>query len=850
MKISYNWLKEFVDFNLSPKELSEIFTSVGLEVEGMEEYVSVPGGLDGLVIGQVNNVEPHPNADKLHLTKVDIGSGTDLNIVCGAPNVAVGQKVIVATIGTIIFPTKGESFQIKKAKIRGVESEGMICAEDEIGLGGSHDGILILREDAVMGSKVSEYFKIEKDTIIEIGLTPNRSDAHSHMGVARDLVAYLSANKNLPAKIKLPSVDHFKSDNNNYPVEVKIENTDACQRYSGITVSGIEVKESPEWLKNRLKSIGVNCINNVVDVTNFILHELGQPLHAFDADEIAGKKVIVKTLAAGTKFKTLDAQEKTLQENDLMICNAEEGMCIAGVFGGIKSGVKETTKNIFIESAYFNPSFIRKTSRHHGLKTDAASRFEKGCDPEITVYALKHAALMIKEICGGKISSEVVDVYPKNAEHAIIAMKYSHIDRLIGKKIEHNAIHNILQALEMLILEKNEDDFKVSVPPYRSDVIREVDVIEDILRIYGLNNVEVPAQLRTSVVYTQKPDPEEIQNLIANLLTSNGFYELFNNSISKSKYLTEAFDDESEKAIHLLNHLNTDLDILRTNMIVSGMEAIAYNKNRQQSDLNFFEFGKVYHKETLRQTHGDKQQVQGDEDVMLSLSKHEFVESPRLSLFLTGMSHSENWKLKQKPADFFQFKAFVGQVINRTGIEINTSRSVENKYFKYGLEYSALIPDSSPKGRREEYQHSGKIVVRFGSLSKSVLDIFDLQDEVFYADFNWAAVIEMVKKNKIKFSGLPKFPGTRRDLALIVEKSVAFYAIKDIAAKNGGKVLQHVNLFDIYESEEKLGAGKKSYAVSFDFLDQEKTVNDKDVDKIMDRLIGEYEKELNAVIRK
>lgn len=808
MKISYNWLKEYLPIDLEPKRLAEIFTDIGLEVESVDEYQNIKGGLEGLVVGFVKEVKKHPNADKLTVTKVNVGGENDLQIVCGAPNVAAGQKVIVAQIGTEIFPINGEKVKMKKAKIREVESEGMICAEDEIGLGEAHDGILVLPENAEVGQPAKKYFDVQHDWIFEIGLTPNRSDAMSHYGVARDLFAYLQCNTDIKSALKFPSVEKFKIDNHNFKIDVSVKNAEACPRYSGITITNVRIAESPKWLQNKLKAIGIRPINNVVDITNFILYEIGQPLHAFDADEIVGKKVIVKTLPEGSKFKTLDEKERTLTKNDLMICNEKEGMCIAGVLGGIKSGVKENTKNIFLESAFFAPKFISRTSRYHELRTDAAARFEKGTDPNITVYALKRAAILISEICGGKISSEIIDVCPKNIEDKNVAVSFSSINRLIGDNLEVGLMKNILTALGMKILSEKNETAVISVPAYKHDVGREADIAEEVLRIYGLNKIPIPAQLHSSVSFTQKPDKEKIQNNISDYLSSNGFNEIFCNSISKSTYYTSV---GTPHAVSLQNPSNVELDILRPTMLYSGLEAVAYNQNRKNTDLKFYEFGKTYQNGT----------------------KDDFLEKQHLSLFVTGRKKEENWKGENAKVDFYFLKSIVKNVLLKAGIHSFEEENIQN--------------ENLPTGQK--YVRGKQAIVEFGKVQKKILKKMDIKQDVFFADFDWDVILSFVKNQKIKFKEIPKFPSVRRDLALVIDKAVQYAEVEKIAFSTEKKLLKGVNLFDVYE-DEKLGANKKSYAVSFHFLDESKTLTDNEVDKIMDKLMTNYEKQIGAVIRK
>jgi len=815
MKIAYNWLKEYINTNISYQEVEKILTFIGLEVESTEVFQSVKGGLDGLVIGEVKTREKHPNADKLSITTVDIGADQLLNIVCGAPNVAVGQKVVVATIGTTLY-TENDSFKITKSKIRGESSEGMICAEDEIGLGNSHDGIMILPPETPVGMQAKEYFNVVDDIIFEIGLTPNRIDGASHYGVARDLVAYISQNQIIET-VK-PSVDHFKIDNHNLPIEVIVENSNACKRYSGVTISGITVKESPEWLKNKLKAIGLNPINNVVDITNFVLHEIGQPLHAFDADAIAGNKVIVKTLPEGTSFKTLDAIERKLSANDLIICNAEKGMCIAGVFGGAESGVKNETKNIFLESAYFDSVYVRKTARRHGLNTDASFRYERGADPNITVYALKRAALLIKEIAGGTISSEIVDIYPNIIEHFTIDVAYKNVCRLIGKTISKEQIKSILQSLEIIIIKEDEEQIRLKVPPYRVDVQREADIIEEVLRIYGYNNVEVSDKVNSTISYAIKPDNHKLKNLSSDYLSSNGFNEIMSNSLTKSSYYEETGTFTKENAVAILNPLSSDLGVLRQTLLFGGLETILYNVNRKNENLKLYEFGNCYYF--------------NQNDSKNSLDKYS--EQLHLAIFMSGNKNAKSWNSEESPINFFYLKAYVENVLKQFGVKLNS--------LEQSTETSDIFSESL------FYSINSIKLVEFGCINPKLLKKFDLDIPVFYADIFWDNLVKQTKSYNANFTELPKYPEVKRDLALLLDKSVTFKQIKDLAFKSEKKLLKNVNLFDVYEGQN-LGENKKSYAVSFIIQDLEKTLTDKQIEKIISNLINVFQNELGATIR-
>ncbi|AMR32002.1 phenylalanine--tRNA ligase subunit beta [Mucilaginibacter sp. PAMC 26640] len=799
MKISYNWLKEFIDTDKTPEEISTILTGTGLEVESLDKVQAIPGGLEGLLIGYVVECVSHPNSDHLHITKTDVGGVEPLQIVCGAHNVAAGQKVVVATVGTTIYPTVGEPFKISKSKIRGEASEGMICAEDEIGLGTDHAGIMVLDADAKVGTAAKDYFKLNDDYLYEIGLTPNRADAVSHLGTARDVAAFLKIG------ITKPDVSAFKVDNNNKAFEVIVENEQAAPRYAGLTITGIKVIESPQWLKERLAVIGVRSINNVVDVTNYVLHELGQPLHAFDAAAIAGNKVIVKTVAEGTVFKTLDDADRKLSADDLMICNAEEPMCIAGVFGGAKSGVNEANTSIFLESAYFNAVSVRKTAKRHGLKTDASFRFERGTDPDMPVFALKRAALLIQQVAGGVISSEIFDHYPNPVAPFEISVSYKNIDRLIGKAIGHEEIKSILKGLDITIVTETEEGLSLKVAPYRVDVTREVDIVEEILRIYGYNNIEIPTQIRASLNNSIRPERDTVQNAIADLLSANGFNEIMNNSLTKSTY-----SDDLEHAVKILNPLSSDLDVMRQSMLYSGLETVNYNSNRKAADLKLYEFGKIY-----------------------SFVEEKYVESQRFSIFITGAFKAEQWNGKAVATSFYSLKAVVDGILKKLNITDYTTADHTAAGLAYGL----------------QYLRGNKVLVTFGSVAATALKKADVDKEVFYADFDFDAILKLVRKNVIVYQEVSKFPAVRRDLSMLVDKSVTFRQLKQIAAKTDKKLLKEVNVFDVYVGD-KLPAGKKSYALSFILQDTEKTLTDKAIDATMQKLIYNLDKEAGAEIRK
>ena len=815
MNISLNWLKDYIQTDLNVEEICEILTSIGLEVGGYEKFESIRGGLKGLVVGEVKTCEPHPDSDHLHITTVDLGDGRLTPIVCGAPNVAAGQKVIVATLGTVLYDGDKE-FVIKKSKIRGQESEGMICAEDEIGIGHDHAGIIVLPEDVKVGTPAAEYYHITTDYTIEIDITPNRVDGASHLGVARDLAAYLGQKQDIT--YTLPSVDHFKTDCNTARISIEVQRPEACRRYAGICIEGVKIQESPEWLQTRLKAIGLHPINNVVDVTNYILFELGQPLHSFDKDKIKGNKVIVRSFPTGTKFTTLDGTERELNENDLMVCNSEEPMCIAGVFGGLESGITDQTTNVFLESACFDPVFVRKTARRHGLNTDASFRFERGTDPNIVIYALKRAALLIKELGGGKITSDIIDIYPEPVKDFEVEVKYARIDRLIGKAIGHDRIKKILHSLEIKIVREDEEGLLLLVPPYRVDVRREADVIEDILRIYGFNNIEVPAKVNSTLSYSEKPDDFQLKNKIADLLVANGFHEIMNNSLTKASYFENLGTYHPEQTVLLFNPLSSDLCAMRQSLLFGGLETIAYNINRKNNNLRLFEFGKAY---TFHRKEGDNHLKQ-------------YKEEDKLALFITGNKIQASWNSKEEKTDFFNMKSYAEMILIRMGFKpefLNMEETAEDIY-REGLTYS----------------QNGKHIVTLGMLSHSVLKSLDIDQEVYYAEFSWENILKALKNHTISFTPMPKFPAVKCDLALFLDKKVSFKEVRDIAMRTEKSLLKSVSLFDVYEGE-KLGTDKKSYAVSFTIQDEEKTLTDKQIDKIMNKLMGAYQHLLGAEIR-
>lgn len=809
MKISYNWLKEYINIDsLSIEQLSELLTNCGLEIEGYETTESIKGGLKGLVLGEVVSKEKHPDADRLSLTKVKIGENEPLlNIVCGAPNVAEGQKVVVAPVGCTIYPLEGEPFKIKKSKIRGQVSEGMICAEDEIGLGVAHDGIMVLNNDATIGKLASDFFSVETDVIFEIGLTPNRADATSHIGVARDIAAVLNQTAKEKLAVNFPNVDEVKAATNKLTIDVKVDDKERCPRYSSLSIINVEVKESPNWLKNRLLSIGLNPINNVVDITNFVLHETGQPLHAFDADKIVDKKIIVKTVADKTTFVTLDGAERILSDQDLMICDAEKPLCIAGVFGGATAGVTNITKNVFLESAYFNSVTVRKTSKRHGLNTDASFRYERGTDPNITIYALKRAAQLIRQIAGGVIASEANDVYPEKINDFEIVFDYNNCDRLIGKSIDRTLIKNIITSLGITIAKENDNGLELKVPPFKVDVTREVDVIEEILRIYGYNNVEIPAKMTTSITQKPVPDKEKIINTISDLLVNKGFSELFSNSLTKKSY----YNNQTEDLVELLNPLSNELGVMRKTLLYNGLETIAFNQNRKTPDLNLFEIGKVY-----------------------STTEGKFKETNCLSIFITGKKHPENWNTTKENINFYHLKGVVAALLERFGIDEDKSISemTNSNNFAYGLTFSI----------------NNKVLVQLGEVNSELQKQFDINQSIYFAQINLDKFINIIKKQHISYSPISKYPLVRRDLSLLLDASTTYEALKLAALKQEKKLLKKVNLFDVYEGKN-LEQGKKSYALSFIFQDENKTLTDNEVDKVMQKLIFTYTNEFNATVR-
>ena len=807
MKISYNWLKQFIKTDLKSEDTAAILTDLGLEVESIEKFESLKGGLEGVVIGHVVTCIQHTNADKLKITTVDIGTGTPIQIVCGASNVAVGQKVPVATIGTKLYDKEGAAFEIKKGKIRGEESHGMICAEDELGLGDSHDGIMILDEKLVPGTPASKVFNIETDEIFEIGLTPNRSDAMSHWGVARDLRAGLIQQSESHSELITPSVNKFKVEKRTFKIDVTVEDAKLAPRYCGVTISEVTVKPSPEWLKNRLKAIGLTPKNNIVDVTNYVLHELGQPLHAFDAAKINGK-IIVKTVASGTKFTTLDGVERNLHEEDLMICDEKGPLCIAGVFGGQNSGVSENTNTIFLESAYFNPVSVRKTAKRHTLSTDASFRFERGIDPTIPEYALKRAAILIQEVAGGEITSDIIDVYQKKIEDFSVVLNYNNVSKIIGQEIPKEMIKKILVSLDIKVTSVSDSSLGLIIPAYRVDVQREIDVIEELLRVYGYNNIHFTKKLNATVSNSGRTDDYKVQNIIANQLTAIGFNEMMANSLTSPEYVKLSENLRDEFNVLILNPLSNDLAVMRQSLLFSGLEAVSYNINRRNSNLKLFEFGKSYHK-----------------------LPSGYDEPKHLTLFTTGNRNEESWTNAQKPSDFFLFKGYVTTILSRLGIDKTQNKPVVSDVFAEGIAITC----------------GTETLVELGTIKKSILKHFDIKQEVLFADFNWNVILKSLN-NKIKFTEIPKYPEVRRDLALLVDEAVAFEEIYNCARQTEKSLLKDITLFDVYVGKN-LPEGKKSYAVSFTIQDSSITLTDAQIEKIMSKLQSNFETQLGAQLR-
>lgn len=820
MNISYNWLKEYLDFNLQPEEVAAALTSIGLETGGVEEVQTIKGGLEGLVIGEVLTCVDHPNSDHLHITTVNVGGEEPLQIVCGAPNVAAGQKVVVAVNGTKLYDGD-ESFTIKRSKIRGVESNGMICAEDEIGIGTSHDGIIVLPANAVVGTLAKDYYNVKSDYVLEVDITPNRVDGTSHYGVARDLAAYMKQN-NIPGTLTRPSIDAFEIENPTGGAEVIVENNEACPRYSGITIKSVTVKESPDWLKNRLKAIGLRPINNVVDITNYVLHEVGQPLHAFDMAHIKGNKVVVRTQPTGTKFITLDGIERTLTENDLMICDSEDAMCIGGVFGGLNSGVTEKTTDVFLESANFHPSWIRKTARRFGLNTDASFRFERGLDPNNTMYALKRAALLIKELAGGIITGPIQDVYPVPAKPYTVDLLHDKVNTLIGKDLPADTIRNILESLEMKIVNETAGRWTIEVPLYRIDVQRDVDVIEDILRIYGYNNIDFSDSVKSNLSYKTATDKSyDLQNLISEQLCGAGFNEILNNSLTRSAYYDSLSTYPVGRCVKLENPLSAELNVMRQTLLFGGLESVEHNVKRKNENIRFFEFGNCYTYDADRKKEGE--------------NLAEFNEDYRLGLWVSGNRVENSWAHPDEKSTVYELKAYVENIFIRLGVPVRglIFGNLSNDIYSAGLSVTTM---------------GGKQLATLGIVDRKIAKALDIDVEVYYAEISWTALMREIRKNKVTFSEISKFPGVKRDLALLLDNSVRFEEIEKIARESERKLLKGVRLFDVYEGKN-LPAGKKSYAVSFYLQDEDKTLNDKQIDGIMGKIRANLEQKLNAQLR-
>ena len=820
MKISYNWLKEYVNTDLNPQEIADLLTDCGLEVELFEEYQSCKGGLKGLVIGKVLTCEKHPDADRLSLTTVDIGRENSLHIVCGAFNIRAGQHVVVATVGTELVPSEGEPFTIKKSKIRGKDSEGMICAEDEIGLGNSHEGIMVLEDNPKIGMPAADYFGIENDVVFEIGLTPNRSDATSYIGVARDLIALLNTQKNQHVVLKYPDVQDFKPQLNQSPISVEVEDVEACPRYTSLFIKNVNVQPSPSWLQNRLKAIGIRPINNVVDATQYVLFEMGQPLHAFDADKILGNKVIVKKSIENSRFTTLDGIERTLSKDDLMICNAHQPMCIAGVFGGEDSGVKDVTNNIFLESAYFQPVGIRKTAKNHALKTDASFRYERGCDPAITIYAAKRAALLIQNLAGGEIS-EIADFYPNPIQKKEVRLRYKYLNNIIGKNIDKETVKKILTALELDILNETEEDILLTIPTNKADVIREIDVIEEFLRIYGYNQVEIPEKMRYTLSFLPQNPFIQIRETISNYLTNNGFNETMNNSLTKAEYGENFNFVDKTQTVSLLNPLSRDLANMRQTLLFSGLENIIHNINHGTTDLKLYEFGTIYSKNP---------EANQNEDVTKRFSEKEV-----LGIFVSGKRQAENWKEKQNDVDFCHLKNMVTNSLNRVNVYLNT---LSIKVF----ESTATLNNTL------QYAVGDIVFVTIGQVNKKLLKTFDIRQDVFYAEIDCEMLLKLAKGKKIVYEELNRFPEVSRDLALLIDKQITYRDVENLAFKTERKYLKSMNLFDVYEGAN-LEENKKSYAIRLILCDKEKTLTNNEINAIMDKLIAAFETKLGAKLR-
>ena len=820
MNISYKWLKEYVDFSLSPQEVCDALTSEGLEVDALEEVPAIRGGLKGLYVGEVLTCEPHPNSDHLHVTTVDIGRGEAQQIVCGAPNVAAGQKVIVADIGCVLYDGDRE-FTIKKSKLRGMGSCGMICAEDEIGVGCSHDGIIVLPGDAKVGMTAAEYYNLESDWLIEIDITANRADALSHWGLARDLYAWLKQN-GYETSLHRPTDENFAVDNETLPIDVEIQNTEACRRYACVSIADCEVKESPEWLKTRLSTIGLRPINNIVDITNYVMMAYGQPLHCFDAEMVKGRKIVVRSMPEGTPFVTLDGEERRLSEHDLAICNAEEPMCIAGVFGGKGSGTYDTTHSVVLESAYFNPTCIRKSARRHGLSTDASFRFERGIDPNGVIYALKQAAMLCKQLAGGKVAMQIKDVYPEKIENAKVDLEYSYVNRLVGKDIPADTIKSIVTSLEMKILEENDGGLKLEIPAYRVDVQRACDVVEDILRIYGYNNVEIPAQLKSSLVTKGIEDKKHaLANLVGEQLVGCGFNEIINNSLTKSAYYEGLKALHAGKLVRILNPLSSDLNVMRQTLLFGGLESIAHNVNRRNANLKFFERGNVYTFSTEKHNNDNPVAAYREENM--------------IALWVTGKRVSGSWAHQDEQSKFFELKAYVMNILARIGVPFVMLVFKESQ--------NDIFAKATAIGNR-----GGKLLVEMGIVSKLLLKSAGIDQEVYYAELNWTALMKATSKHKVEYREISKFPAVSRDLALLIEKDVDFAEIERVAYQSERKILRKVELFDVYEGRN-LPDGKKSYAVNFMLQDEQKTLDDKQIDNAMNRIIANLKKQIGAELR-
>lgn len=820
MNVSYKWLKEYVDFDLTPEQVCAALTSEGLEVDALEEVQSIKGGLKGLYVGKVLTCEMHPNSDHLHVTTVDLGRETPSQIVCGAPNVAAGQKVIVADLGCVLYDGDKE-FQIKKSKLRGVESCGMICAEDEIGVGSSHDGIIVLPDDAQVGMPAAEYYHLESDWLIEIDITANRADALSHWGVARDLYAWLVQN-GYSTSLHRPSCEAFKIDNHDLPIDVTIENTEACKRYACVSITGVEVKESPDWLKNKLTTIGLRPINNIVDITNYVMMAYGQPLHCFDADMVTGNHIIVKDKNEGKKFVTLDGEEHILGEHDLAICNAEEPMCIAGVFGGKGSGTYETTKSVVLESAYFHPTWIRKSARRHGLSTDSSFRFERGIDPNGTIYALKQAAILCQQLAGGKISMDIKDVYPNPMEDFKVDLNYDYVHQLIGKEIGKETIKSIVTSLDMKIEGETEDGLQLSVPPYRVDVQRPCDVVEDILRVYGYNNVEIPTQLKSSLVIKGEEDQKhKLENLAGEQLVGCGFNEIMNNSLTKAAYYDGLNHYPANQLVRMMNPLSSDLNVMRQTLLFGGLESITHNANRKNPNLRFFEFGNCYQFDPEKKN---------DEDPIRA-----YKEETHLGLWITGKRVEGSWAHANEDSSFYELKAYVENILRRIGVQpgMMVMKHSDNNIFDKALSLE---------------NRGGKLLGEMGVVSRQLQKKAGIDNPVYFADLNWNAFMKLIRKNKVEFTEISKYPAVSRDLALLLDETIEFRQIEEIARQTEKKLLKSVELFDVYEGKN-LPAGKKSYAVNFILQDETKTLNDKQIDAIMQKLIQNLKKQLNCELR-